>query len=235
MKQWIDQWRGPFPPNRSDLGKFILIIALLVLAIVFLFGTVSAIEPDFTVDFSANITEGPAPLIVQFSNLVTGIPAPDSQYWWIGDVLYNQSTGPLVTFNHPGTYDVNLTATNEVTNDTVTEWKHAYINVSIPVSVTPLSFQGAGVYGANPVEITDVQTGDIFFEGDTRSRNIRLNSTGVYKIHILSGGLTDVLNSPDYGFYLLQLHARKNILGLIAGIILLLFGVGLFFRRRNQP
>jgi PKD repeat protein len=206
-------------------------VFFVVLLLGILAGPVAAIAPDFTVDFTANVTSGMAPLAVQFVNLVTGSPV--TEQWCIDNVWYNQSAGPLVIFDYPGTYDANLTVTDE-NNVTLTESKPGFINVTVPDTVQDFSFTGSGIFGANPVIITDMQTGRHVFIGDTRSSNVSVISSGHYMVHILSGGLTDVLNCPDYGFYLLQLQARKNIIGLAVGIALILIAFGLFRRRSSS-
>lgn len=97
--------------------------------------------------FTANVTSGPAPLAVQFTDTSTG--GPTSWAWNFGDPgsgAANTSTlrNPTHTYATPGTYTVRLTATNAVGSDTLT--RTGLVSVTAPptnpdfaVSVTPTS------------------------------------------------------------------------------------------------
>jgi|GEM_PF-5461712 FOG: PKD repeat len=202
-----------------------VLLALVILAIVIGI-PVLAIPPEFVVDFSANVTNGTAPLTVQFNNLVSGSPVHEA--WCIAGVWYNQSAGPLVVFPLPGVYDANLTVTDDL-NLTLTAQKTGYVRVFAPGGEnTSISFIGSGIYGSNPIEIIDNVTGEVVFEGSTASRNVQLDSNGRYLVRIEPGGLSDILNCPDYGLYLFLFWVRKNMLGVVAGIVLVLIGIGIW-------
>ncbi|AKB77554.1 cell surface protein [Methanosarcina horonobensis HB-1 = JCM 15518] len=79
-------------------------------------------------DFSANITSGPAPLVVLFTDTSTG-PAPTSWLWDFGDGIDSKRTmNATHTFTNPGVYDVTLTVTNREGNNTMK--KSSYITVT---------------------------------------------------------------------------------------------------------
>ena len=60
--------------------------------------------------FTANITSGPAPLAVAFTDTSTGA---ESWSWNFGDGATSTEQNPVHTYTAPGTYTVNLTVTNE--------------------------------------------------------------------------------------------------------------------------
>ncbi|HOT03376.1 MAG TPA: PKD domain-containing protein, partial [Methanolinea sp.] len=77
-------------------------------------------------DFSAEPTSGcPAPLLVQFTDLSTGIPT--SWNWSFGDGAFSSQQHPNHTYTAPGTYNVTLTVTNVCGSDSLT--KYEYISI----------------------------------------------------------------------------------------------------------
>jgi PKD repeat protein len=190
---------------------------------------VQAEETPFAVDFSANVTNGIAPLPVQFTNLVTGNQV--NGFWIINNETFNQLAGPEYTFIQPGHYNTSLTVTDD-TNTTLTETKLNYIIVNSSIPTTALSFINAGSWGSNPVIITDLSSGAVVFIGKTSSKNIMLDSDGSYSIQVSAGGITDVLNSPDYGLTVAADWAKKNVIGILIGGVIVLALIGLFFRSK---
>jgi PKD repeat protein len=77
-------------------------------------------------DFTANVTEGTAPLKVQFTDLSTG--SPTSWSWDFGDGTGSTDQNPVHTYTTAGTYTVNLTAINDGGSNS--EIKTDYISVS---------------------------------------------------------------------------------------------------------
>jgi len=65
-----------------------------------------------TVDFSANTTEGLAPLIVSFTG--TGTNSPTSWSWSFDDGGTSTEQNPTYMYNDGGTHSVTLTATNAI-------------------------------------------------------------------------------------------------------------------------
>lgn len=87
------------------------------------------LSPVGQADFSANITGGPAPLTVQFTDLSTGGNISS----WLWDFGGQSSTlrHPLHCFNSPGSYSVSLTVSDALGNSS-TETRQGYINVTNP-------------------------------------------------------------------------------------------------------
>ena len=81
--------------------------------------------------FSADVTTGPAPLTVQFTDLSTGFPS--SWAWEFGDGGASMSQNPGHEYKTPGTYTVRMTATNSTGSGS--ETKVDYITVSEPAPI----------------------------------------------------------------------------------------------------
>lgn len=85
------------------------------------------IVTPLTVDFSANVTNGTAPLKVLFTSTYTGNPTEFK--WSFGDGTYlNQNSTAIHTYTQPGKFNVSLTVSNSAGNKT--ETKLAYITVN---------------------------------------------------------------------------------------------------------
>lgn len=84
------------------------------------------IRPD--ANFTSNVTSGPAPLVVLFTDTSTG-GVPTSWYWDTGDGIYSKhAMNATHTFTKPGIYNVTLTVANEVDSSSIT--KPDYITVT---------------------------------------------------------------------------------------------------------
>ena len=68
--------------------------------------------------FTANTTAGPAPLIVQFTDLSPG--SPTARFWDFGDNTTSTEQDLTHTYTTPGTYTVNLTVTNTAGSSSAT-------------------------------------------------------------------------------------------------------------------
>ncbi|AKB32981.1 cell surface protein [Methanosarcina siciliae HI350] len=77
-------------------------------------------------NFSANVTEGDAPLTVNFTDTSTG--SPTSWFWDFGDGANVSEQNPSHTYSAEGIYTVNLTVENAAGSDF--ESKSSYIEVS---------------------------------------------------------------------------------------------------------
>lgn len=203
------------------------LVAILI-GIIAIFPVMAA-ETPFAVDFDANITSGYAPLAVQFNNLVTGSPVNCS--WGIEGTLIKECQGPVHTFTIPGSYDINLTATDS-NNVTFTQTKFLFINVTPNDNPISISFRNRAIAGNNQVVIVDKLTGIPAFVGNTSSTDIRLKD-GNYNVVIGSGGITDYLNSPDYGLTIAAQIVRTNLIGIILGGSMLFLLIGFFFWRKS--
>lgn len=192
--------------------SYIFLAIISIYLITTLISPVQAIPPDFTVDFSANITSGLAPLAVQFTDLSTG--SIISGCWTINNETFLQTAGPVYTFTDPGIYNISHTMTND-SNETLTTVKMNFIIVTSPSSQISMSFVGGGIWGSNPVEIVDKGSGAIIFVGNTSSRNVSIPGDSNVDIRIEKGGLTDLINSPDFSLNIGMRYARENIIGVI--------------------
>ena len=201
----------------------------LIICLSILVGPVMAEETPFAVDFSANATTGYAPMAVQFNNLVTGNQV--SGFWYINNETIVQLAGPEYTFTTPGVYNVSLTVTDD-TNTTLTETKLGYITVLSSIPTTAISFTSSGIWGSNPVIITDLSNGEIVFVGKTSSKNIPLDSDGQYSVDIQPGGVTDFLNSPDYGIGVIAVFAQNNFIGVLFFALLAVLAIMILTRRK---
>ncbi|RLD53658.1 MAG: hypothetical protein DRJ05_16085, partial [Bacteroidetes bacterium] len=101
-------------------------------------------EPPIIAEFSADITQGSVPLIVQFTD-ETLISEPTSWLWEFGDGLTSTFQNPQHTYADPGTYTVSLTATND--QGTNTEVKESYITVYPPIYSLEYFFDEDPGYG----------------------------------------------------------------------------------------
>jgi len=72
--------------------------------------------PVIIAGFSANITAGPAPLTVMFTDTSAG--SPTAWAWDFGDGITESVQNPVHTYTVPGTYSVSLTASGPSGSDT---------------------------------------------------------------------------------------------------------------------
>jgi PKD repeat protein len=88
--------------------------------------------------FTANITEGTAPLPVQFTDLSAGTPT--SWKWDFGDGTNSTEVNPTHIYIDVGSYLVNLTVTNTIGN-----WSSAFVTImATAVPSSPPSGGGGG-------------------------------------------------------------------------------------------
>ena len=154
--------------------------------------------PD--VNFIANITGGNAPLAVQFSDTSTGNPG--EWHWDFGDGNTSTEQNPIHTYESPGNYTVNLTATN--TGGSNTETKIDYIKVTGESFIDFIIEENVFVYGNTLALYGDSVTGPgatVVITGDLNTANTNLgasiNVSNVYidgDVNISSGSAS--LGSP---------------------------------------
>jgi len=116
---------------------------------------ITVTTPPPVAAFTANVTTGPAPLAVQFTDISTG--SPTSWLWSFGDGETSTAQNPIHTYTTPGTYTVSLTATNA--GGSSTETRTNYITVTTPPPVA--AFTANVTTGPAPlaVQFTDISTG----------------------------------------------------------------------------
>jgi PKD repeat protein len=111
-----------------------------------------------TADFTADVTEGTAPLTVQFTDQSTGDPT--SWSWDFGDGGSSTAQNPLHEYATAGTYTVSLTVTSEAGTDTLSIGD--YITVTGSAVGPTADFTSDVTSGDAPltVQFTDRSTGE---------------------------------------------------------------------------
>jgi len=83
-----------------------------------------------TAIFTANVTIGPAPLAVQFTDISTGNPT--AWNWTFGDGATSTAQHPPHTYTVAGNYSVSLTVSNGNANDTLTRERYVLVQPPLP-------------------------------------------------------------------------------------------------------
>lgn len=118
-----------------------------------------------TANFGSNVTSGPRPLTVNFTNLSQGA---DTYLWDFGDGTTSTLTSPTKVYSSVGSYTVSLKATNIVGEDT--ETKSNYITTTI----NQLSRDAGGTLllggsSTRTVDFSRTAGGSLLFSGVTRA------------------------------------------------------------------
>ena len=176
-------------------------------------------ESSPVANFTANITVGPIPLSIQFTDTSSGTPT--SWQWVFGDGNNSTVQHPIHTYSAAGLYTVNLTVNNSVGSDT--KVASNYINATNPVIAPVANFTANRTSGNVPlgVQFTDLSTenpiswswsfGD---GGSSTGQNPKYvySTAGIYTVNLTvtnSAGL-DTKSEPDY------INATKEILKPVA-------------------
>ncbi|MCF8277595.1 MAG: PKD domain-containing protein [Flavobacteriales bacterium] len=120
----------------NQLNRVLLALCL------FVFVASEATQAQVNADFSAPVTSGCGPLIVNFQNLSTGTGL--TYQWNLGNGNTSVSQNPSASYITPGTYTITLTATGPGGTDT--ETKTSYITVFTPPVPNLSPSQGIGCY-----------------------------------------------------------------------------------------
>src|SRR5436853_1861302 len=110
-----------------------------ILILIFLLLHITAFS-QLKADFSASLTSGCAPPIVQFKDSSTG--NPDSWSWDLGDGTIVNKHNPGIIYFNPGTYTIKLTVKNaagETDSITKTAFITVYAKPNIEFSASPAS------------------------------------------------------------------------------------------------
>jgi PGF-pre-PGF domain-containing protein len=146
--------------------------------------------------FSADVTSGAVPLMVNFTDLSTN--APTSWEWDFGDGNTSTDQNPTHTYAAVGTYNVSLNATNEGGSNTATQTDY------ITAAVAPVAnFTADVTSGTGPLSVsfTDLSTNTpVTWEWDFGDGT---NSTDQNVTHTYSsaGTYTVSLNASNAGGY----------------------------------
>ena len=162
------------------------------------------IPPPPEADFTADVTEGPAPLNVHFTDLSTGVI---DDWAWDFDGGWSGQQNPTYMFMDPGVYTITLTVTGPGGSDT--EIKTDYITVTEPVPEP--DFEADPTYGEAPltVNFTDLTQNPVdtwlwdFGDGATSTEQ---NSQHIYtdedyftvSLTVTGPGGTNTITKVDY-------------------------------------
>ncbi len=139
-------------------------------------------EPPIIAEFSADITTGAVPLMVQFTD-ETYVSVPTEWLWNFGDGNTSTEQNPNHIYGAPGIYTVSLTSTNLEGTDT--EIKEDYITVFPPIYSLEYFFDQDPGYG---------------------------NGTGVYAYSSSIGGFNFLapVDDLDDGYHLLFVRVKDT-------------------------
>ncbi|MDD1705698.1 MAG: PKD domain-containing protein [Methanoregulaceae archaeon] len=117
--------------------------------------TVAAIPPVPVAAFTANVTTGPAPLAVKFTDLSTG--SPHEWGWSFGDTSTSGVQNPVHTYTRPGYYTVTLAIRGLSGTDSETKVNYIHVTGFPPAA----NFTANRTSGSAPLAVafTDLSTG----------------------------------------------------------------------------
>lgn len=168
--------------------------ALLVLVFTTLLLTKGGILVGYTqltADFSANKTEGCAPLLVQFTDQSTGNPS--NWRWDLGNGTISFLQNPAATYFNPGTYTIKLVVSNGSNKDSIIRTQYITVFASPVLNFTASDSSGCFPLSVQFTDLSNPGTGTIsnwlwdFGDGDTSSLQHpqhRYNSLGNYNVSL---------------------------------------------------
>ena len=117
------------------------------------------VPPGALADFSADVTDGCAPMTVNFTDLSTG--TIDTWLWDFGDGSFSAFQNPSHTFTTAGSHDVSLAITSVDGNDSTTKFSYITVGdtpvVDFNIGGSVMVFIAAG----DDVTFTDTSTGGV--------------------------------------------------------------------------
>ncbi|MCE7699605.1 MAG: PKD domain-containing protein, partial [Methanobacterium paludis] len=185
------------------MRKNIIFLTLLCVMLVMFCGSVSAADVP-SANFTSNVTNGTAPLSVQFNDTSNGTPT--SWSWDFGDGSNSTDENPVHKYTKAGTYSVSLTAGNDAGNNTVTQTN--YITVLLNdayVSPTGNDLSGDGT-SSNPYASIQKALDNVVSGGTVHLRSGTYTGTGNYgltiskNVNIVGDGQTStIINAASAG------------------------------------
>jgi PKD repeat protein len=169
-----------------------------------------ALSPSFAANFLALGHVGQAPYSVRFMDQSTG--SPTAWTWEFGDGTTSTDQNPTHIYNQTGVYNVALTASNEKTSDTCTQYRCIIVN-AVPVA----AFTANATAGQTPftVQFTDQSTSGAdgyqwqFGDGTTSTDQNPVHtytSPGSYSVML-------TVSVPDYGSVFTQKTGYISVSG----------------------
>lgn len=198
-------------------------ILLVVSALFFCFlaaGSVSAADPP-SANFTSNVTNGDAPLSVQFTDTSTNYATSWAWDFENDGIIDSNQQNPVHTYTTPGNFSVKLTAGNEAGNNTLT--KLNYVNVANPLPSNRHIF-----INVSNDEGVRYNTDTILYGGPNGTYYIKCDGGGMNALHItndignLNGQLTAITTTnTNYSgvFYITDTGGRgynDNIILLVS-------------------
>lgn len=125
---------------------------------VHLYANLTAPKEPLIADFSANVTDGAAPLTVGFESHCVGIA--HTWNWSFGDGTYSDAQDPVHTYTTDGVYTVSLHVTNSACQeDTREKEDYIWIGTTPPFSADFTVMPGIGMAPLT-VHLSDASTGN---------------------------------------------------------------------------
>lgn len=87
-----------------------------------------------TADFTSDVTEGPAPLTVQFTD-TSSVPNPSAWLWNFGDNSTSTEQNPQHTYMANGAYTVQLQVTSDAGVSTIQKTAHVFVGQRISIAL----------------------------------------------------------------------------------------------------
>lgn len=178
-------------------------------------GGYSPVELPPKAQFTSDITQGYAPLSVQFN--AVPIHSPDSFAWDFGDGSTSNEQEPVHVYTHAGTYAVTLTVSNAYGTDTLR--KEAYITTNTKPLPPKAKFIPVPMAGNAPlkVEFRDASRDasswlwnfDDGFSSLSRSPSHTYDACGIYRPVLTASNDGGV--STKTGLILVNAHVPKLI------------------------
>lgn len=104
-------------------------------------------------DFTADVTEGFAPLIVNFTDLSTNEP---NEWIWLINGEFHLNQNETYIFNEQGTYDIQLTASNEYGENTHIKENYITVHASSEMPVVDFNVSQSIISEGTEVNFTDL-------------------------------------------------------------------------------
>ncbi|MCZ2276421.1 MAG: PKD domain-containing protein [Bacteroidia bacterium] len=146
-------------------------------------------------DFTADVTEGCAPLTVNFLNQSSGLIA-GSYSWTFSDGQTSTQENPVMIFSQPGLYSVTLAVTNNgICTDSLVQIAYITVYDSIPPSAPQLL--SASVKSDNEVTLTwmNVADADIWAYHLYRQNRLTAGWDLIYSVIDTNGVALNVINT----------------------------------------
>lgn len=98
------------------------------------YGDLECTECSLSAQFSTNITEGVAPISIQFTDLSVGNIS--NWNWSFGDGNYSDAQNPVHNYTTNGIYTVSLNISNGATSDNETKINYIVLSTAPPLHIT---------------------------------------------------------------------------------------------------